>query len=256
MSTCAPGPLPAASQRHPAVAVTVDVLLLTVRNGRLCILLVQRANPPFEGCWALPGGFVEVDEDLEDAAYRELAEETGLQDLPASMYLEQLKTYGAPDRDPRMRVVSVAYVAMAPDLPVPRPGSDARIARFWAVNDLEGPDGLRLAFDHRLIVADGVERARSKLEYTTLGAAFLEEPFTLTELRRIYEEVWGVRLDPSNFRRKVLSIPGFVTPLGEQATASTSGRPPELYRRGEARILWPPLKRPSGDEPPSPGEED
>ena len=146
-----------------------------------------------------------------------------------------------------MRVVSVAYVGFTAQHEVAVAGSDAADARFWAVDDLaiEGvgsTDGLPLAFDHARIVADGVERARAKLEYTTLATAFLDEPFTLGELRRVYEAVWGQTLHEGNFRRKVLSTPGFVEPTGE--TAPTDGRPAALYRRGSATQLHPPILRP------------
>jgi 8-oxo-dGTP diphosphatase len=241
---------------YPPVAVTVDVVLLTVRHGRFSVLLIQRKRPPFQGRWALPGGFVEPDEDLHQAAARELGEETGLDDLPERIHLEQLRTYGQPDRDPRQRVVSVAYVVFAPNLPAPRAGDDAALARFWAVAQLLGGghdrDAPELAFDHARIVADGVERARSKIEYTPLAAAFLEEPFTLAELRAIYEEVWGVAQDPSSFRRKVLSREGFVAPVGE-APPTPGGRPGDLYHRGDATQLWPPLRR---HEPHNDGEEE
>lgn len=243
--------------RYPRVAVTVDVVLLTVRRGRFSVLLVRRKNPPFQAHWALPGGFIEPDEDLDQAAARELGEETGLSDLPPGVHLEQLRTYGRPDRDPRMRVVSVGYVVFAPDLPQPRAGDDADLARFWPIAEvrlgagssgLDGadrpaePDGPELAFDHAQIISDGIERAQAKIEYTPLAAAFLEEPFTLSELRAIYEEVWGVPQDPSSFRRKVLSREAFVTPVREVAP-SKGGRPGDLYRRGDAVLLWPPLRR-------------
>jgi 8-oxo-dGTP diphosphatase len=235
---------------YPHVGVTVDAVLLTVRRGRFSVLLVRRARHPERGRWALPGGFVEAEEDLDDAARRELAEETGVSALPPSMHLEQLRTYGTPGRDPRMRVISVAYVAFAPDVPAPTAGSDADLARFWPVSELP-----ELAFDHARIIADGVERARAKIEYTPLAAAFLEEPFTLSELRAIYEEVWGLSQDPSNFRRKVLRLEGFVTPVGEIAPprGAQGGRPAELYRRGPARQLWPPLRRHEPED--APGEE-
>lgn len=236
--------------RYPATAVCVDVVLLTVRRGRLSVLLVQRASHPFRGRWALPGGFVEPDEDLEDAARRELAEETGVrlargEEVAALGHLEQLRTYGTPGRDPRMRIVSVAYVGFTAHAPVTA-ASDAADARYWAVDDLAIPgigtdDGVALAFDHAKIVADGVERARAKLEYTTLATAFLDEHFTLGELRRVYEAVWGESLHEGNFRRKVLSTPGFVEPTGE--TAPTDGRPAALYRRGGATRLHPPILR-------------
>ncbi|GIU88650.1 MAG: NUDIX hydrolase [Acidimicrobiia bacterium] len=236
--------------RYPRIAVTVDVVLLTVRHGRLSVLLVRRGAHPFRGCWALPGGFVEPDEDLEDAARRELAEETGVrlasgEEVAALGHLEQLRTYGTPGRDPRMRVVSVAYVGFTAHVEVAA-ASDAADARYWAVDDLAiggigTDDGVPLAFDHARIVADGVERARAKLEYTTLATAFCDERFTLGDLRRVYEAVWGEPLHEGNFRRKVLSTPGFVEPTGE--TAPTDGRPAALYRRGSATRLHPPILR-------------
>jgi 8-oxo-dGTP diphosphatase len=238
--------------KYPRVAVTVDVVLLTVRAGRLSVLLVQRRGHPFRAHWALPGGFVEPDDDLDDAARRELQEETGVHvageddDMPLG-HIEQLRSYGTPGRDPRMRVVSIAYVGFTAHNEAAVAGSDAADARFWAVDDLAIPgigsdDGMALAFDHARIVADGVERARAKLEYTTLATAFLDEPFTLGELRRVYEAVWGEPLHEGNFRRKVLSTPGFVEPTG--GTAPTDGRPAALYRRGRATRLHPPILRP------------
>jgi 8-oxo-dGTP diphosphatase len=231
--------------RRPPFAVTADVVLFTVSEGRFSVLLVRRARPPYQGQWALPGGFVEPDEDLDEAAARELREETGLSELPPGTHLEQLRTYGTPGRDPRMRVVSVAYLAFTPELQEPRAGSDAELARFWTVSEVLGPGGPELAFDHDRIVRDGVERASAKIEYTPLATAFLEEPFTLAALRGIYEEVWEARQDPSNFRRKVLRLEGFVVPVGETATPTVpqGGRPADLYRRGDATTLWPPLRR-------------
>ena len=224
---------------HPPFAVTVDLAVLTIRSGALSILLVQRATEPYAGSWALPGGFVEPREDAETAARRELAEETGTE---FRGHLEQLKTYTAPDRDPRMRVVSVAHVAFAPDLPEPQAGSDAADARWWAVDDLLADDGPTLAFDHREIVLDALERVRSKLEYTTLATAFVKAPFTLGELRSVYAAVWGTPPELANFRRKVLATPGFV-----QATEGTSGggtgRPALLYTPGEGSILQPAMLR-------------
>lgn len=226
---------------YPGASVTVDVVLLTIRNGLLSVLLVKRKHDPFAGRWALPGGFVRPDERLEEAARRELRDKTGVERLPEGLHLEQLMTYGDPGRDPRSRVVSVAYLGLMPDLSVP-PGAEG--SRFWAVEDLSGPDAPALAFDHKHIVGDAIERARAKLEYAPLASAFVDEPFTLADLRRIYEAVWGVTLDAPNFRRKVLSTPGFVTPVGETARVQGGGRPAELYRRGAAKALHPAMLRP------------
>ena len=241
----------------PSFAVTVDLVVLTVRRHALCALTVRRGEPPFQGHWALPGGFVRVDEDLSTAAARELAEETGLTAHdpadPAPVngaHLEQLATYGEPGRDPRMRVVSVAHLVLAPDLPAPRAGGDAHSARWAAVEDLleggtkaaEGETG-GLAFDHDRILADGVERARSKIEYSSLATAFCPPEFTVGELRRVYEAVWGVVLDPRNFHRKVTGTPGFLVPAGGTTTRQ-GGRPAPLFRAGGATLLHPPMLRP------------
>jgi 8-oxo-dGTP diphosphatase len=234
----------------PPFAVTVDLAVFTIRAGLLTALLVQRRDHPFRGYWALPGGFVRASESAGDAAVRELEEETGVAGFTG--HLEQLRTYSGPDRDPRMRVVSVAHVALAPGLPDPRPGGDAAAARWWPVEDLgldnSDPDSPPLAFDHAQILADAVERVRSKLEYTTLAAGFVDEPFTLADLRRVYTAVWGKAPDLGNFRRKVLSTGGFVAEAqrsGEAAAGPAGGRPPLLYRRGDAAFLYPPMLRPA-----------
>ncbi|MCL6424320.1 NUDIX domain-containing protein [Brachybacterium sp. JHP9] len=238
---------------HPPFAVTVDLAVFTIRAGALCVMLVERGQDPFAGSWALPGGFIEPDEDAAAAAERELMEETGMEVV--RYHLEQLRTYTTPDRDPRMRVVSVAHLAFAPDLPDPEAGSDARGARWWQVEEiLSDPDAPQLAFDHREILTDAVERVRSKLEYTTLASQFLAEPFTLAELRGVYGAVWGVAPDRANFIRKVLSTEGFVVPDGGTGQASRTGGPrPALYRRGEATALHPALLRPRGTGPEVPG---
>jgi 8-oxo-dGTP diphosphatase len=243
------------------VAVTVDVVTLTIRDGELDVLLVQRGVPPFEGQWALPGGFVRpqpdgAEEDLDETAVRELAEETGQR--PGRIHLEQLASYGTLGRDPRMRVVSVAYLVFAPELPEPLAGSDARAAEWVPVSSLGLAEGggqrpgttRKLAFDHARILADGLERARAKLEYTPLATAFVAEEFTISELRAVYETVWGERLHAGNFHRKVLSVPGFVESTGETTeTGGPRGGPrARLYRRGDARLLHPALLRPGRED--------
>jgi len=232
---------------YPAVAVTVDVVALTIRDGRLTVLVVDRGEQPFAGRRALPGGFVR-DETPDAAALRELAEETGLRPGEgglARVHLEQLRTYGEPGRDPRMRVFSIAYLAFAPALPDPQAGGDAAAAAWVPVDEAHD-----LAFDHDTILADGLERARSKLEYTPLATAFVGRDFTIGELRQVYTAVWGEELHAGNFHRKVLSVPGFVESTGETSTrAGERGGPkPRLYRAGDARLLHPALLRPTRED--------
>ena len=256
MTSCAEAPGAAgAPEPHPPFAVTVDLAVFTIRDGAFSVLLVERGAEPYAGSWALPGGFVEPDEDAEAAAWRELHEETGVERFGShGGHLEQLRTYSAPDRDPRMRVVSVAHVAFAPDLPEPSAGSDASGARWWAVDDLTAQDGgddssatsdvPRLAFDHAEILQDAVERIRAKLEYTTLALEFVAEPFTLPELRRVYAAVWGNAPDLGNFRRKVLGTDDFVVATDTHGSASEAGgRRALLYRRGAAAVISPPMLR-------------
>lgn len=233
-------------------AVTVDLAVFTVRESRLHVLLVQRGEEPYRGHWALPGGFVRPRESAGQAARRELAEETGLSpDTVAGLRPEQLRTYSDPDRDPRMRVVSVAYTALLPDLPEPRGGGDATQARWTRYDpDNDDPDNDhlgRLAFDHGRILADGRRRIGAKLEYTCLATAFCPPEFTLGELQQVYETVWGVTLDRPNFRRKVLTSPGFVEQVeGPPRRTGGRGKPAALYRAGTATALHPPLLRPEG----------
>jgi 8-oxo-dGTP diphosphatase len=222
-------------------AVAVDIVLLTVREGALQILLIDRRHSPQQGWPALPGGFV-LDEDLPAAAERELKEETRID--ATRLHLEQLQTYGAPNRDPRGRVISVAYLALAPNLPVPQAGTDAANARWEPVAAvLDGR--IALAFDHNTIVQNGVERARSKLEYTTLATAFCQAEFTISELRRIYEIVWSASIDARNFHRKVLSA-DFLIQTGQRTTRD-GGRPAALFRLNEKKandLLYPAMLRP------------
>jgi 8-oxo-dGTP diphosphatase len=218
--------------------VTVDLVVLTVRMGEFLVLTIKRRLDPFAGRWSLPGGLVREDEDLVDAASRQLSEEAGIGSLRT--HLEQLRSYGEPGRDPRGRAVSVAYLALVPDPGDPVAGADAEEAEWKRVDAL-----LRsrtLAFDHLTILKDGVERARAKLEYTSLGAVLIPEPFTINELRSVYAAVWAREPDPRNFHRKVSSAEGFVEPLDETTTRG-GGRPARLFRRGPARLLHPPMLR-------------
>lgn len=229
---------------YPPVAVTVDIVVLTIRQDTLAALLIRRGGEPFRGSYALPGGFIQPNEDLDAAAARELAEETGVKDV----HLEQLGSYGRPDRDPRMRVVSVAYLALTPDPPAVVAGSDAAAAEWVPVSsflDASLPHRPSLlAFDHQQILRDGVERARAKLEYTGLATAFCGDQFTVGELRRVYEIVWGVELDARNFHRKITGTLGFLEPTKEM-TSRSGGRPAQVYRRGPISALNPPLLRPT-----------
>ena len=224
----------------PPFAVTVDVVLLTVREGVLTVLLVERDTHPFRGRLALPGGFVQPAEDLDAAAVRRIEQETGVRRDVA--HVEQLGAFGDPARDPRMRVVSVAYLVFAPDLPAPTPGVGASWVAWVPVKAVEPA---RLAFDHATVLAAGVERARAKLEYSPVATAFCGEEFTIADLRRVYEAVWGVPLDPRNFHRKTSGTPGFLVPVGrDSASGPGGGRPAALYRRGDAQLLHPAMLRP------------
>jgi len=241
------------SESFPAPArfpVTVDVVGLTVIDGALNVLLITRLIEPFRGRLALPGGFVLAGEDLVTAAGRELAEETGVEHIPG--HLEQLGSYGPQGRDPRGDVLTVAHLLLAPNFPVLSAGSDAEQAAWYPVNRILAGE-LRLAFDHERILGDALERAKSKLEYSPLGAAFCGEEFTIAALRAVYEAVWGTRLDPRNFHRKATGTPGFLEDTGRMTTGD-AGRPAALFRLAEAArpvagqptraVLNPPLMRP------------
>ncbi len=227
----------ASTSEFPPVYVTVDVVLLTIREERLQVLMVRRGSKPWRGWLALPGGFLRQTEDLPHAARRELREETGLRLGPA--HLEQLGTFGAPRRDPRARTVSVAYLAVLPSLPQPIAGTDAVAAGWHPVSDMLDR---RLPFDHSGMLSTGVERARSKLEYTSLATAFVGPTFTIADLRRVYETTWGRPLDPGNFHRKVLGSEGFVQRVDGERSGGR-GRPAALYERGSATLLNPPIMR-------------
>jgi 8-oxo-dGTP diphosphatase len=217
--------------QYPAFAVTVDVVILTMSEGLLHVLLVCRGEEPFEGKWAIPGGFKRPTETLDEAAKRELAEETG---VDATTMLAQLGAYGDPGRDPRMNVVTVAYLAVLRDVGALVAGTDAAAAALIPVSDvLNGKVGL--AFDHLEIVRDAIERIRVELEVSGVATAFVGRTFTLAELRAVYEAVWGEHLDAANFRRSVVAEDGWVIPTGRRARPGPAGgRPAELYRAGRA----------------------
>ncbi|MFD5698322.1 NUDIX hydrolase [Streptomyces lasiicapitis] len=223
--------------------VTVDLAIFTIRDDRLMVLLIERGVEPFLGRPALPGGYVQKNETLRDGALRELWEEAGIDG--GRLHLEQLGAFGDPQRDPRGRVVTIAYLALGPDLPAPVGGTDARCAYWASVSQLMA-EAKGLAFDHLAILSDALEEVRRKIEYTAAATAFCGESFTLSELRTVYEVIWGEDLDPSNFRRKVLNTVGFVQPTGERWRPPT-GRPAGLYRRGSAWLLSPPLLRGTGN---------
>jgi 8-oxo-dGTP diphosphatase len=217
--------------QFPAFAVTVDVVILTMSEGALHVLLVRRGQAPFEGMWAIPGGFKRPTETLDEAAKRELREETG---VDAARLLTQFGAYGDPGRDPRMNVVTIAYLAVVRDVGAIVAGTDAADAALVPVSDVL-EETIELAFDHLRIVRDAVERVRVELELSGMATAFVGTTFTLAELRAVYEAVWGVQLDAANFRRSVVAEDGWVIPTGRRARPGPAGgRPAELYRAGRA----------------------
>ncbi len=224
----------------PSFAVTVDVVILTMSGTRLDVLLVRRGEEPFQGEWAIPGGFKRPSETLDEAAKRELSEETGVE---AASLLTQFGAYGDPGRDPRMNVVTVAYLAVLRDVGAVAAGTDAADAALVPVSAvLKGT--IDLAFDHHRIVGDAVERVRAELEVSGIATAFVGTTFTLSELRAVYEAVWGVQLDAANFRRSVVAEEGWVIPTGHRTRPGRAGgRPAELYRAGRAWNHGGPIRR-------------
>lgn len=215
----------AVTYEHPRAALTVDCVVFGFDEADLKVLLIRRGCAPFRGKWALPGGFVHVGETLDEAAARELSEETGLRDV----FLEQLYTFGAVGRDPRERVVSVAYFALVrPGDFVARASTDAADARWFPAGALP-----LLAFDHGSILAVARERLCGKLRYQPIGFELLPEKFTLSDLQRLYEAVLGGGLDKRNFRKKVLSF-DLLEPLDETRRVGRS-RPAQLYRFNRAK---------------------
>jgi 8-oxo-dGTP diphosphatase len=209
--------------QYPRAALTVDCVVFGFDGLGLEVLLIRRGLPPFRGRWALPGGFVRLDETLEEAARRELEEETGLR----GVFLEQLQTFGGVKRDPRERVVSVAYFALVKPAAVTA-ATDAAEAKWFPVCDLPS-----LAFDHADILAAALTRLRGKLTYQPIGFELLPPKFTLTQLQRLYEAVLGQSLDKRNFRKKALSY-DLLIPLQEKHQEGPH-RPAQLYRFDPAR---------------------
>lgn len=202
------------------LAVTVDIIIFALVEDDLNVLLVRRKYAPFADMWAIPGGFIEKGESLEEAAARELAEETGITDV----YMEQLHTFGDPDRDPRMRVITTAYLALVPiDAIQHRPGDDAVETRWFSLSQLPN-----LAFDHQNIIECARVRLHNKMAYSAVGMQLLPDNFTLSELQNAYEVILGRHLDKRNFRRKVLAS-GILEETGRKKKAA-EGRPAKLYR--------------------------
>ncbi len=205
-------------ENHPKPSVTVDVVIIALRDEELQGLLIKRDVAPYRGRWAIPGGFVHSDESLDTAARRELREETGVSDV----YLEQLYTFGEPGRDPRGRVISVAYIALVPAPLAVTAGSDAREARWWPLHDLPA-----LAFDHDKILQYALTRLRYKIEYSAVGFRLMPERFTLSDLQKAYEIILGEPLDKRNFRRRIMEAE-VIEPTED--SRSGEGRPARLYR--------------------------
>lgn len=192
--------------KYPRPALTVDCVVFGLDEGDLKVLLIQRGIEPFEGKWALPGGFVSPEESLEDAAKRELKEETGVEDV----FLEQLYTVGDVNRDPRERVITVAYYALVnlQDFDV-HASTDASNAAWFEIDDLP-----ELAFDHNMILQKALDRLRGKIRYEPIGFELLPKKFTLTQLQQLYEKILGEKLDKRNFRKKLQKM-GILIALDE-----------------------------------------
>jgi 8-oxo-dGTP diphosphatase len=226
--------------KFPSFAVTVDIVILTMVDGVLHVLLVRRGEEPFKSMWAVPGGFKRPDETLDEAARRELSEETG---VDVASLLTQFGAYGDPGRDPRMNVVTVAYLAVLRDVGAIVAGTDATDAALVPVSDIL-EERIELAFDHMRILRDAIERVRIELEVTGIATAFVGTTFTMAELRTVYEAIWGVQLDAANFRRSIVSEDGWVIATGRTAPPGPGGgRPAELYRAGRAWKHGVPLRR-------------
>ena len=205
---------------YPHPAVTTDIVIFTIRQDELKVLLIKRAMPPFQGEWALPGGFVHLDESLEAGARRELAEETGVK----GVYLEQLYTFGTPDRDPRERVITVAYYALIPSDKIElRAATDAEGVSWFGLQELP-----QLAFDHAKILTAAHDRLAAKLDYSTIAFQFMPKAFTLSELQQVYELILREPVDKRNFRKRILSL-NLIKETGKERKTGAH-RPAKLYR--------------------------
>jgi 8-oxo-dGTP diphosphatase len=211
--------------QYPRAALTVDCVVFGLDDDELKVLLIQRGLEPFKGRWALPGGFVRVEETLDEAARRELQEETGLKDL----FLEQLYTFGAVNRDPRERVVSVAYYALVKlAAHATKAATDAADAQWFPISKIP-----KLAFDHAEILAAALDRVKGKVRYEPIGFELLPPKFTLSQLQHLYEAILAAELDKRNFRKKVLSL-GLLIPLKETQMTGRH-RPAQLFRFDEEK---------------------
>lgn len=209
-------------------SVTVDVLVFTIDKNILKVLLVKRGIEPFKGQWAIPGGFIKINESLEDAAKRELLQETGIRDI----YMEQLYSFGDPKRDPRERVVTIAYMALIPNENLKlRATTDASDVAWFSIKSL--PD---LAFDHNKILKYALERLKSKIEYSNIVNGLLTEKFRLSELQKVYEVILGKKLDKRNFRKRMLSL-GLLKATGEKEMEGAH-RPAMLYKFTTKEIIF------------------
>lgn len=216
------------ASKYDKPSVAVDILLFTVEDGLLKLLLVKRNEEPFKDRWALPGGFVKMNESLDEAAIRELGEETGVKNI----YMEQLYTFGEPKRDPRTRVISITYMALATKTNWQLTASgDANQAKFFPTSELP-----KLGFDHLEIFKYGLERLRSKLGYTNISFGLLPDQFTLTDLQNIYEIILYKKLDKRNFRKKMLSM-DLLLSVGIKSPGGAH-RPAELYRFKKKQIVY------------------
>jgi 8-oxo-dGTP diphosphatase len=205
---------------HPHPAVTVDIVIFTIHDDDLKVLLIQRGSGPFEGMWALPGGFVGIDESLRRAAWRELKEETGVN----AAFLEQLSAFGHPERDPRERVITVAYYALIPsDRLELKASTDAKAARLFSMSELP-----ELAFDHAKILRRAHQKVKAKIDEPIIALQLVPASFTLSELQRVHERILGTPLDKRNFRKKIQAL-DLLTPTGEKKRVGPH-RPAKLYR--------------------------